>query len=496
MGKAKRINDRHASETSGKVAVVEKKNKWLTPVIAGAIAFVVIACLVLAAVQSSGAILRSKKPFRTEHVTITGSMFQYQYMSYYQYYISQVDESMEQYLQYLQNYYLSSAMSAAESDCEVYAVYGEAAHQAGLKLDDSEKETVQTYMDNLEYTASYYGYSSLSAYLSAAYGEGVKAKDVKAMYELTLLCNKYETQMAADMEAAITDDDVVKYYEDNADDYITASYLGYSFKATLATVNSSDYSTTEEYNAALQAAQDKFALDKLEADAKAEALTHATSAAEFTAMLAEDSLTPTAGTDVVKANLSQDDVIAWIFTDKAAVNATKAFGAGSDSEYTAVAYIITKSAGRDETVTKNIQYIVNTADKLTQETADKFVAEFKASDLGMSKESMLALATTYELTDASQYAENVVPADFNLTAVSEWLASDAAVPGAVAAISGTLNETAYTLIVFVDSNGDPAWKVSAKTDCLSGKVENWLTEAKTTYNLKTDLTYWMSDDAE
>ena len=453
----------------------------------------------MAAVQSSGAVLRAKKPFQTDHVTITGTMFQYQYMAYFNYYMSQVDtsDSSYQYMaSYLQNYYMSYAMSAAADQCEVYATYAEAAHREGVKLDDADKANVTNYMNGLPSEAASYGYANVNNYLTAAYGSGVKTKDVKAMYELNLLCSKYEQQLGERMEDALTEQEVLDYFTENADKYITASYLGYSFNVSPKPVNSADYSSTEAYNAAVDAANAEYEQAKADALEKAKALCTATGSEDFTAKLAADGLTPTEGKGVIKANLSNEEVAAWIFDaeNPAKVDETKYFSLEDNNKFTVVAYIMTKSASRDETVTKNVHYILNAASSLSAADAAAFVEEFKASSIGQTKEVFTLNATAKGWSDYIHIVENANPSAFNIEAVNTWLADAKA--GDIFTTTTTVSGTEANIIVFVDSLGESQWYVNAKIDFMNANLEKWLGEHKTEYNLKVDLSYWQDEAAE
>lgn len=106
------------------------------------------------------------------------------------------------------------------------AAYYEPAIEDGITLSDEQKESIQTSLDNLKTTASEAG-QSLNAYLSENYGEHCGLETVQKFYEQRSICENYYDIM--NIKLSPTEEETLKYYEENKDNYITFAYIENQF---------------------------------------------------------------------------------------------------------------------------------------------------------------------------------------------------------------------------------------------------------------------------
>ena len=265
----------------GKQNTSKNATYTLTKVSLIVIAVILVATLSLVFIQSSGIILRSNTVMESENYKVSGTMMQYmvnaQYQSFYSNYgvyasSFGLDTTKSLRLQKFDpsNYFVSMFLGlgdeykdfegtwydyfwkTSEEQMKSTLVFCEAAKAAGITLDKDDKAKIDEAIDNLykdmdtinaensDYYEKTYGqknyvtFDGIKAYLTACYGQGVKISDIRKVLELYSLSEKFYNQASDKMleDIKADKDGILKFYEDNADDYQKADYLSFVFSAS------------------------------------------------------------------------------------------------------------------------------------------------------------------------------------------------------------------------------------------------------------------------
>ncbi len=154
-------------------------------------------------------------------------------------------------------------LDQAKNQVEQMFVLCEAAKAEGMKLDDSEKESINESIKSMKESAEelakayaengYTGYS-VSYFLTQQYGNGVSEGNVRKAMELSALSSKYLKAYEERIKADVTDEEIQKYFDANPAVFLTADVYSYSFPAVLELKGSE---ATEEEKAAYETAKEK-----------------------------------------------------------------------------------------------------------------------------------------------------------------------------------------------------------------------------------------------
>ena len=234
MGKSNRIRaERFEKKNAAPVKVQKKKDRsgLVLSLVAILITVAVVLTIAGSMISSSGIIMRHRTAISSENFTISGNM-----MSYF--YYTQYNSFLEDYSDYLSYFSLDTSkslkaqtygdpslggyetsylgeftgtwfdyfMSKAETQAKQILVFCEEANARGITLDDTDRENMETELETLELEATVENYT-LSEYITANYGKGVKVKDIKKVLELTVLATKGVTAVQEELLAGISDED-------------------------------------------------------------------------------------------------------------------------------------------------------------------------------------------------------------------------------------------------------------------------------------------------
>ena len=281
MGKGKRSRDNKANDIL--VSAKNPKNKksgsidGLTKVLLIVVTVIIVASLALTYINTSGILLRAPKAFKSENFEISGSMMQYMFYTQYSAFTSQ-------YSSYLNTMGLNTGISLKAQKCtttyktlltnmygeDVYTdgtwfdffwdvaskqakqtlAFCEAAKASGMELTDEEIAEIDKSIETIEETATLYGFPNTKSYINAMYGSGVNKSDIRKTLLLAELSAKYYEQETERIKNEITDEDVLKFFEENKSDYFKADYYVFTFQVTKDAVDSKD---TDEQKAEKQA---------------------------------------------------------------------------------------------------------------------------------------------------------------------------------------------------------------------------------------------------
>ncbi len=162
-------------------------------------------------------------------------------------------------------------------------VYCEEAEVRGIELTDEDEATIDATLEEMKETAATYGYT-LNSYLALVYGEGIHKADVRRALRYSTLASKCATEIADELDAAITEDRVNNKYTADPDAFNVIDYSKYSLSTSYKEIQKSMFDTTA--TTSLTTAQKAEVLKKYEEkvaalQAFAEALKGVSNAEEF-----------------------------------------------------------------------------------------------------------------------------------------------------------------------------------------------------------------------
>ncbi len=344
----------------------------------------------------------------------------------------------------------------------------EAADAEGLKLDDADMETVNTSMDSIK-TAAKDADMELDEYITSFFGEGVTEEQMMDYLKMTALSNKFYTKHYDAFK--YTDEDYENYYKDNKTDYQYADFLTYNFSFANSSENSEESVDQDLKDKAKAYAEDlskcktpeefkKYVKSYLEENPQLvtsqsqEEMTEGDIAAAIDSAV-EKTLYPKYAYEVTS------EAGKWLFDVSREDNETKIFE-NTDS-YTVL--MVTKTAYRDESTSKNVRHILFSPDNYgSEEEANKKAQEvyelWKSGDA--TEDSFAKLAEEYTDDPGSKttgglyedVAEGTMVTEFN-----DWLFDSKRKPGDTGVVKTSYG---YHIMYFV-SDGEPAWKTSVDT---------------------------------
>lgn len=379
----------------------EKKKTILITICVIVAAVLVIGLTVYTNLASNGTLLRARTAAETDNFEVDGAMMTYfynvNYQSFYSYlgYMG-VDTSAS--LKTQECPYISGGtwfdyfLSTAKSNVNQVLALCEAAHDAGVELDDEDQADVDETLATLSATAASYGYS-LDQYLSLTVGTGINSKDVRHCLELTALASKYSQQYVEGL--TYTEEQMEAYYSDNKADFDGVDYIVYTTESADFMSKDTDGNPVGDTTEASKTAKEY-----------ADRLAAAESEDEFVSIIRE----------YITDNEESDDVDAEIaacygrhvLASKIAGAADWAFSAnpgdtyviGEDGATTFTVYYLTASPYRDETTTRNVRHILFSSDNYDDSTkAEEVYGELEAA--GFSDEKFNELVIKYSADEGS-----------------------------------------------------------------------------------------------
>lgn len=126
---------------------------------------------------------------------------------------------------------------------QIKAIY-KAAVEAGYKLDDDDKKSVNEQIEELRKTASDNNYS-LNAYLLNNYNRGLNEKLLRRMLEEYAIIDKFDQKKLEEIKDSITEDKINETYEKDPSAYQTVDLKAFRLSSEVAE-NTDETSYTEE----------------------------------------------------------------------------------------------------------------------------------------------------------------------------------------------------------------------------------------------------------
>ena len=475
--------------SKNQTAAAGKKN-WLLIVVAALLAVLLIAGVTYGALESTGAIQRGRTAMETENFKVTNSMMTYYFRYQYNNFVNQYG----QYLSYfgldtsvsLKAQYYDTAktttwfgyfMDAAVADAENTLALCEQAKKNGMSLDEEDKQEIDDAMKNLKSYAKAYG-MSLDEYVSAMYGKGVKAKDLRKCFELSQLAAK----QAEKMEDSYSFDEAARsaYVEEHKSDFYSAEYLTYTFTAEYET-GADDAAKTAAKEAAKvladalaeKTAEESFYQaihDRKVEEAKAEAKEGEEPKA------VEDKADDYRSTKVFGETT---DLEKWLFDAERKVGDTTVIEDENDYDV----YLVTKTSAKEEYLTVNVRHVLFGTSAYENKDAAKAKAEevmtsFKA---GTVNEDEFAKLVKEHSTDTGSVEngglyENVYKGQM-VTSFNDWCFDEARKPGDVDLVE---SDYGWHLMYYVGT-GEAKWSIDADNALKSDAYDKDLASYKTAF---------------
>lgn len=192
---------------------------------------------------------------------------------------------------------------------------------------------------------------------------------------------------------------------------------------------------------------------------------------------------------IKKASYSEsDDFLKWAFEAGRAVNETKTIFTGDGSEdgaeiadddgyFNASAYILTSTRARDESLTKNVAYMMFASEA----TAKEAIEAFKAGTISL--EAFEKIATDKSATTSSKF-ENYVEGSVGVADFDTWLFADDTLKGsyteAPIKISDSSSGDSYVVAYYYE-DGEANWSVTVKSSVYNERFEAKYTEMEAKY---------------
>ena len=273
MGKSNRIRVNRADNVMTS-AIKPKKKKgmplWLQTLIFVLAAVLVLSVCVVSILSSHGVFKRYTYPLRSDNYKISANMMAY----YYQQQISDFDTNYSSYASYLgvdtsadlktqpftdtakqilgtsfagetwHDYFVELAKNHGKQ----VLMLCEEANARDIELEDEDLIEMYQELTALQSAADTYGYT-LNQMVAMQYGDGMKAKDLEAALELTMLANKTLIAVQEDLADSITDDEIDAAYAEDPDSFDFVDYFYYtdsvSYTAIAQELLGSDYTEAE-----------------------------------------------------------------------------------------------------------------------------------------------------------------------------------------------------------------------------------------------------------
>ncbi len=254
MGKGSRNRQLHQQDRVDNPQKYKKKKqapKWLFPLISLVVVAAIVIGVVASAIINAGIIPRNRIILKSESgkfdvnqnmATFVAWQSLYYNASMYWTYCSygMIEDTYGITKSYtVDQYALTVAQSSLDTtlrdsiddvleSLKVYVAVCDAAYAAGVTLEDSDKTSVNTAIDELKALQDEYGCASLKTFLKTFMGTGMKEKDIRRALELTTLYNKYSTIKQVEFEKAVTLADLENYRNKNPETFYKIDYLTFA----------------------------------------------------------------------------------------------------------------------------------------------------------------------------------------------------------------------------------------------------------------------------
>lgn len=367
------------------------------------------------------------------------------------------------------------------------------AAEEGFTMSDDTQTEVDDQLKQLEEQWVSAGYQSRDAFIRANYGPYMTYDRLVELFTRDMLVNEYATQFSDSL--SYSDADYEQYYQENANTLDEYTITQFVFNATVDTTDADGNTiemTDDEKSAALEQA-------KTEKQARAQELQSKLEAGEDPAQLAQEYADQLTGDPSVSQVMSGSSVASSSYAQWAQDTARQngdvtlsEYDAGPSSYY----YYVVRFEGRarNDENTATVRHILVAADQdegASEPTEDQYAAaKTKAEELldqwksGAATEESFAELAKANSADTGSAADGGLITDIYsgsgyVSTFTDWALDAARQPGDTGIVQNTGSSVkGWHIMYFVGRDGDPVWKLTAKTAMENNDYTDWQNAAK------------------
>ena len=376
------------------------------------------------------------------------------------------------------------------------------AAEEGFTMSDDTQTEVDDQLKQLEEQWVSAGYQSRDAFIRANYGPYMTYDRLVELFTRDMLVNEYATQFSDSL--SYSDADYEQYYQENANTLDEYTITQFVFNATVDTVDADGNAiemTDDEKAAALEQA-------KTEKQAQAQELQSKLEAGEDPAQLAQEYADQLTGDPSVSQVMSGSSVASASYAQWAQDTARQngdvtlsEYDAGPSSYY----YYVVRFEGRarNDENTATVRHILVAADQdegASEPTEDQYAAaKTKAEELldqwksGPATQESFAELAKANSADTGSAADGGLITDIYsgsgyVSTFTDWALDAARRPGDTGIVQNTGSSVkGWHIMYFVGRDGDPVWKLTAKTAMENNDYTQWQNAAKDKVSYTTGL---------
>lgn len=376
------------------------------------------------------------------------------------------------------------------------------AAEEGFTMSDDTQTEVDDQLKQLEEQWVSAGYQSRDAFIRANYGPYMTYDRLVELFTRDMLVNEYATQFSDSL--SYSDADYEQYYQENANTLDEYTITQFVFNATVDTVDADGNAiemTDDEKAAALDQA-------KTEKQAQAQELQSKLEAGEDPAQLAQEYADQLTGDPSVSQVMSGSSVASASYAQWAQDTARQngdvtlsEYDAGPSSYY----YYVVRFEGRarNDENTATVRHILVAADQdegASEPTEDQYAAaKTKAEELldqwksGPATQESFAELAKANSADTGSAADGGLITDIYsgsgyVSTFTDWALDAARRPGDTGIVQNTGSSVkGWHIMYFVGRDGDPVWKLTAKTAMENNDYTQWQNAAKDKVSYTTGL---------
>lgn len=376
------------------------------------------------------------------------------------------------------------------------------AAEEGFAMSDDTQTQVDDQLKQLEEQWVSAGYQSRDAFIRANYGPYMTYDRLVELFTRDMRVNEYSTQFSDGL--SYSDADYEKYYQENANTLDEYTLTQFVFNATVDTVDADGNAiemTDDEKAAALEQA-------KTEKQAQAQELQSKLEAGEDPAQLAQEYADQLTGDPSVSQVMSGSSVASASYAQWAQDTARQKgdvtlseYDAGPSSYY----YYVVRFEGRarNDENTATVRHILVAAEQdegASEPTEDQYAAaKTKAEELleqwksGPATQESFAELAKANSADTGSAADGGLITDIYsgsgyVSTFTDWALDAARRPGDTGIVQNTGSSVkGWHIMYFVGRDGDPVWKLTAKTAMENSDYTTWQNAAKEKVSYTTGL---------
>ena len=376
------------------------------------------------------------------------------------------------------------------------------AAEEGFTMSDDTQTEVDDQLKQLEEQWVSAGYQSRDAFIRANYGPYMTYDRLVELFTRDMLVNEYATQFSDSL--SYSDADYEQYYQENANTLDEYTITQFVFNATVDTTDADGNTiemTDDEKSAALEQA-------KTEKQARAQELQSKLEAGEDPAQLAQEYADDLTGDPSISQVMSGSSVASSSYAQWAQDTARQngdvtlsEYDAGPSSYY----YYVVRFEGRarNDENTATVRHILVAAEQdegASEPTEDQYAAaKTKAEELleqwksGPATQESFAELAKANSADTGSAADGGLITDIYsgsgyVSTFTDWALDAARRPGDTGIVQNTGSSVkCWHIMYFVGRDGDPVWKLTAKTAMENNDYTTWQNAAKDKVSYTTGL---------